>query len=141
MSSGHDVTRLLSEWTGGKDSALDALIPIVYAELRRLAANCFRRERRGHTLDSAALVNEAYLRLLKQHPTGFQNRGHFFGVAARLMRQILTDHARSRLAGKRGGERTRVSFAEALNYSPARSRDLLALDDALRSLEAVDPRK
>ena len=139
MSATHDVTRLLAEWAKGKQQALEDLTPLVYDELRRLAASYLRRERSSHTLQPTALVHEAYLRLVDQKSPNWQNRSHFFGVAARLMRQILVDHARSRQAGKRAGQR--VSLEDALTFTEERSPDLVALDWSLSALEKIDPRK
>jgi len=139
MSATHEVTVLLEEWAKGNPKALDELTPLVYRELRRLAASYLRRERKGHTLEATALVHEAYLRLVDQTHPNWQNRAHFFGVAARLMRQILVDHARRRLARKRAKPST--SSAEAPNLQQKRMHDLLTLDASLTSLEKVDPRK
>jgi len=139
MSTTHDVTRLLAQWAGGNDEALDDLTPLVYKELRRLAASQLRKERKSHTLQPTALVHEAYLRLVDQRHPNWQNRSHFFGVASRLMRQILVDHARTRQAGKRAMRR--VSLEEAVSFHQGRSRDLLALDSSLIALEKIDPRK
>jgi RNA polymerase sigma factor (TIGR02999 family) len=129
----------LAEWAKGNKQALDDLTPLVYKELRRLAASQLRKERRSHTLQPTALVHEAYLRLVAQKDPGWQDRSHFFGVAARLMRQILVDHARKRQAGKRAG--LRVSLEEAVSFQHERSRDLVALDSGLNALEKLDPRK
>jgi RNA polymerase sigma factor (TIGR02999 family) len=139
MSTTHEVTRLLAEWAKGNQQALDDLTPLVYEELRQLAAGYLRKERVGHTLQPTALVHEAYLRLVDQKNPSWQNRSHFFGVAARLMRQILVDHARRRQAGKRAGRKG--SFEEAVSFRPERSRDLIALDDGLNALEKLDLRK
>jgi RNA polymerase sigma-70 factor (ECF subfamily) len=139
MSSSHEVTRLLREWTNGSQSALEALTPLVYAELRRLAESYLRREHPGHTLQPTAVVHEAYLRLVGQTPPNWENRSHFYGIAARLMRQILVDHARQRQAGKRAGQK--VSLDEVVSLHQERSADLVALDAALRALEIIDPRK
>jgi RNA polymerase sigma-70 factor, ECF subfamily len=139
MSATHDVTRLLVQWANGDLEALDALTPLVYGELRRLAASHLRKERRNHTLQPTALVHEAYLRLVDQKHPHWQGRSHFFGVAARLMRQILVDHARSRGADKRAGQR--VSLEAALSFQPQRNPDLVALDHGLIALEKLDPRK
>jgi len=140
-NAGGNVTRLLAEWAGGSDAALEMLIPIVYAELRRMAARYLRRERPGHTLDTVALVHEAYLRLVDQTPGAMGSRAQFYGIAARLMRQILTDHARNHMAGKRGGGMERVSFRESLHYAPEQAYSVVALDDALTALETFDTRK
>lgn len=123
----------------GNQHALNKLTPLVYKELRQLAAAYLQRERRGHTLQPTALVHEAYLRLVDQSNPNWQNRSHFFGVAARLMRQILVDHARRRRAGKRAGRR--VPLEEAVSLCPERSPDLVALDAGLTALEQIDPRK
>lgn len=139
MSTTHDVTRLLARWAKGNKEALDDLAPLVYQELHRLAASQLRKERKSHTLQPTALVHEAYLRLVDQKNPNWQNRSHFFGVASRLMRQILVDHARQRQAGKRAA-RT-VSLEEAVSFHQERSRDLLALDSGLSALERFDPRK
>ena len=139
MSATHDVTGLLVQWASGNKEALDALTPLVYKELRRLAASHLRRERKSHTLQPTALVHEAYLRLVGQKNPKWQNRSHFFGVAARLMRQILVDHARGRHAGKRAA--ARVSLEEAVSFQRERSRALVALDSSLNALEKLDPRK
>lgn len=141
MSDTHEVTLLLAKWARGNQQALDELTPLVYKELRQLAASYLRRERLGHTLQPTALVHEAYLRLVDQTSPSWQNRSHFFGVAARLMRQILVDHARRRQAGKRAGSRVKVSLDEAPNFQHERSRDLVALDSGLNALEKIDPRK
>ncbi len=135
----HEVTRLLADWARGNQQALDDLTPLVYKELRQLAASYLRKELQGHTLQPTALVHEAYLRLVHQRKPTWQDRSHFFGVAARLMRQILVDHARRRHAGKRAG--LKVSLEEAVSFQPERSRDLLALDAGLSALEEFDPRK
>jgi RNA polymerase sigma-70 factor, ECF subfamily len=139
MSATHDVTRLLAEWAKGNRQALDDLTPLVYRELRQLAASYLRKERQGHTLQPTALVHEAYLRLVDQKNPSWRDRSHFFGVAAHLMRQILVEHARRRQAGKRAGHR--VSLEEAVSFQHERSRDLVALDNGLNALEKLDPRK
>ena len=139
VSATHDVTRLLAEWANGNQQALDELTPLVYQELRRLAASYLRKERKSHTLQPTALVHEAYLRLVDQKHPNWQNRSHFFGVAARLMRQILVDHARQRQADKRAVQR--VSLEDAVGFHQERSRDLLALDASLNALEKFDPQK
>jgi len=139
ISATHEVTRLLAEWAKGNEQALDELTPLVYRELRQLAASCLRKERQSHTLQPTALVHEAYLRLVDQRNPSWQSRSHFFGVAARLMRQILVDHARRKHAGKRAG--LKVSLEEAVSFQHERSRDLVALDSGLKALEEFDPRK
>ena len=140
-SSRADVTKLLQQWTVGGEDALDKLIPPVYAELRRLAASYLRRERRDHTLQATALVHEAFLRLVDQRDVRWQNRAHFFGIAAQLMRRILVDHARAHAASKRGDGARPVSLDDALVVAPAADTDLLALDEALMHLAAVDPQQ
>ncbi len=135
----HDVSRLLADWANGDSQALEELTPLVYRELRQLAAACLRRERDGHTLQPTALVHEAYMRLVVQKRPNWQTRSHFFGVAAHLMRQILVDHARRRHAGKRAAPQ--VSLEEALTFQPERSSELIALDLGLNALEKLDPRK
>jgi RNA polymerase sigma factor (TIGR02999 family) len=135
-----EVTNLLLAWGRGNEAARDQLIPHVYNELRRIAAHYLRNERRNHTLQTSALVNEAYLRLVDQNAP-WQSRAQFFGIAARLMRQILVDQARTRLRLKRGGDQAQVSLAEAAHLAEGKSADLLALDDALQALAAVDPRQ
>jgi RNA polymerase sigma-70 factor (ECF subfamily) len=141
MSDTHQVTALLAEWGKGNRQALEELTPVVYKELRQLAASYLRKERQGHTLQPTALVHEAYLRLVDQTSPSWQNRSHFFGVAARLMRQILVDHARRRKAGKRQGSRVKVSLDQALSIPHQRGRDLVVLDSGLNALEKVDARK
>jgi RNA polymerase sigma-70 factor (ECF subfamily) len=138
--SPHEVTQLLAEWSRGDRSALDRLMPLVYDELRRLARHYLSRERPGHTLQTTALVNEAYLRLVDQKAT-WQSRSHFFGIAAELMRRILVDHARSHQYSKRGGGAQKISLNEAVLMARERSSDLVALDEALTNLAAFDPRK
>ncbi|HEV1286364.1 MAG TPA: sigma-70 family RNA polymerase sigma factor [Bryobacteraceae bacterium] len=141
MAARHDITQLLREWANGAPSALEALTPLVYAELRRLAGSYMRSEAPGHTLQPTALVHEAFLRMVARDAPDCQNRSHFYGVAAHLMRQILIDHARTRNAGKRGGGKANISLEDNLVVSPEREADLVALDDALERLSALDPRK
>lgn len=136
-----EITELLTAWQGGDESARDRLVPLVYGELRRLARRYLNGERRDHTLQTTALIHEAYLRLAGQDRVQWQNRSHFFGVAAELMRRILVDHARSIRAVKRGGNWLRVPFEEAAVVSPEKAAEVLAVDEALRRLEALDPRK
>jgi RNA polymerase sigma factor (TIGR02999 family) len=131
------VTALLGEWSRGNHDALDQLLPLVYAELRRMAARRLRSERPNHTLQPTALVHEAYLRLVDQRQVGWQDRAHFFGVAAQVMRRILVDHARRHIAGKRGDGVPRVSLDEARDVASGEP-PLLAFDDALNRLERVD---
>jgi len=139
--SSPQVTNLLLAWSHGDRSALDQLIPLVHAELLQLARHYMRRERTDHTLQSAALVNEAYLRLVDFGRVEWQNRAHFLAVAARLMRRILVDLARSREFQKRGGGLTRVSLDEALSRTSSRGYSVLSLDGALEALVALDPRR
>jgi len=139
--SQNQVTQLLLDWGNGDKAALDKLVPVVYQELRRLAAYYMRRERPGHTLQTSALVNEAYMRLVDYSQMRWQSRAHFFAVAAQAMRRILVEHARKRHFAKRGGGAVQVSFDEAAIVSQEQASDLVALDDALTSLEAMDPRK
>ncbi len=136
-----EVTRLLKDWGNGDSTALDQLMPIVYAELRAIAARYLRRERQDHTLQPTALVNEAYLRLIDQNQVQWQNRAHFVGVAAQMMRRILVDHAKSHNRAKRGGGARRVTLDEAVALSEERANDLVELDEALTALEAFDERK
>lgn len=140
-NSATDVTRLLLDWGHGDQSALDSLLPLIYNELRRVADGYLRRDRPGHTLQATALVNEAFLRLIDQNQINWQNRTHFFGAAANLMRQILIQHARANHAAKRGGERQKLYLDEAGDVAQSSDLDLVALDDALRDLEAVAPRQ
>jgi RNA polymerase sigma factor (TIGR02999 family) len=129
---------MLIDWSKGDRGALDKLTPFVYDELHRLARHYMRRERPGHTLQTSALINEAYVRLVDQN-VAWQNRAHFFGIAARLMRQILVDHARAHQYAKRGGgDAQKVSLDEAANLAQGRAAELVALDDALKSLAAFD---
>jgi RNA polymerase sigma-70 factor, ECF subfamily len=139
-SPGH-ATGLLRAWSKGDQGALGELVPLVEAELRRLARIYMARERRGHTLQATALVNEAFLRLAGARRLRWDDRAHFLGIAARLMRQVLVDHARSRGYQKRGAGAQRVSLDEALLASPGPSLDVVALDRALDALAAVDERK
>ncbi len=136
-----DVTSLLVAWSEGDDGALAQLVPQVYAELRRLAHHHMRGERPGRTLQTTALVNEAYLRLVDTRRVRWQSRAHFLGVAAQAMRRVLVDAARARGARKRGSAEPPVSLDDALLAAPERSASLVALDDALTALADVDPRK
>ena len=135
------VTELLIEWSNGNKEALDQLIPLVYEELRRLARHYMRRERADHSLQTSALVNEAYIKLVAQRNVTWQNRAHFFAIAAQLMRRILIDHARRHTNRKRGGEFPKETLDETALLVGERASDLLALDDALKRLSAMDPRK
>jgi RNA polymerase sigma factor (TIGR02999 family) len=135
----HDITELLLQWNGGDGEALERLMPVVYDELRRLATSYLRREHKHRTLDTVALVSEAYLRLVDQSRVQWTNRDQFFALAARMMRRILVDHARSHLYAKRGGGRQRLSLDEAPPMGEERAAELVALHDALTDLAAVDP--
>ena len=132
---------LLSALTKGEDGAASKLMPVVYAELRRLAGSYMRRERVDHTLQATALVHEAYLKLIEQRAVNWQSRAHFFGVAAQLMRRILIDYARGHTRDKRGGEQKKVSLDEVLLFSEQQSDKLLAVDDSLNLLEKIDARQ
>jgi RNA polymerase sigma-70 factor, ECF subfamily len=140
-ASPEDITRLLTRWSDGDEGALTFLTPLIYGELRRRAAYLLRNERQGHTLQATALVNEAFMKLEGQAKVQWQNRTHFFAVAARAMRQILVDYARRHRRGKRGGTVVFLPLDEALAVAPEVSADLLLLDEALDRLLAVDPRK
>ena len=137
----HEVTQLLLAWSAGDKAALDRLMPLVYSELRRLAKSYMRRERAGQTMQTTALIHEAYLRLIDTNQVRLENRGHFFAAAARLMRQVLVDIAREHSSRKRGGAAIQVSLDEAMVVSKQRDEGLLALDEALSALAQVDPRK
>jgi RNA polymerase sigma factor (TIGR02999 family) len=139
--SPQQVTQLLVAWGGGDQAARDELMPLVYEELRRLAHKCMSRERPSHTLQTSALLNEAYLRLVDQKNIQWQDRAHFFGIAARLMRQVLVDYARKRRYAKRGGDPRRVPLDEAMIVSKERAGDVVALDAALKRLAEIDPRQ
>ena len=139
--SPQEVTALLVDWSKGDQAALDKLMPLVHQELHRLAHHYMRMERRGQTLQTTALINEAYLRLIDQQNVRWQYRAHFFGIAAQLMRRILVDHARKHSRAKRAGNARQVSLDEAALVSAERAAELVALDDALKSLTAIDPRK
>lgn len=135
------VTQLLVKWNNGDEQALESLMPLVYGELKRLAGSYLRRERPDHTLQSAALVNEAYVRLVDQKQVRWQNRAHFFGIAAQMMRRILVDHARGRRAAKRGSGIELLELNEALDQAQRQGIDLLGLDTALQALEKLDPQQ
>src|SRR5436305_14709186 len=140
MLKPREMTELLIEWSNGDQSALEKLMPLVHEELRRLAHRYMRRERRGHTLQTTALVNEVYVRLIDQKSMSFESRAHFFGIAARAMRQILVEYARARGAVKRGGAMERVALEEAALVSDKPSAELIALDEALSELVEFDER-
>jgi RNA polymerase sigma-70 factor, ECF subfamily len=139
--SPEEVTRLLIEWNNGNKEALDKLMPVVYEELRRLAHHYMRHERPGQTLQTTALVNEAYIRLADYKKMGWQGRAHFFAVAAQVMRRILVERARKHHSAKRGGDPQQVSLDEAATVSRQRLEEVMAVENALTSLEALDPRR
>jgi len=142
MSSNREITELLHEWGAGNDQALEKLTPLLYTELHRIAHRYMQQERPEHTLQTTALINEAYLRLIDDRQNvRWQNRAHFLGMSAVLMRRILVDCARSRKYAKRGGGAYFVSLEEALPVSQDRARQIVAVDDALQTLETLDPRK
>jgi RNA polymerase sigma factor (TIGR02999 family) len=136
-----NITELLVAWGHGDQGALDALAPLVQRELHRVAARQLAGERPGHILQPTALVNEVYLRLIDWHDVKWQNRAHFFGVAARIMRRILVDVARARRRDKRGGDAIQVSLADVVDVALPATHDLVSLDDALNTLETLDPRQ
>jgi RNA polymerase sigma factor (TIGR02999 family) len=136
-----DVTALLRKWTSGDKSAIDQITPLIYAELRRLAHRHLRRERRDHTLQSTALVHEAWLRLVDQKQAKWQDRAHFFAVSGQMMRRILVDHARAQQRDKRGGGAPVLALDEAIDMPRQRSLELIALDDALHDLARLDARQ
>jgi RNA polymerase sigma factor (TIGR02999 family) len=140
-SSPRSVTQLLIDWREGDETALNELIPIVYDELRRMAHRYMRQERPGHTLQTTALINEAYIRLVDHKGIRWKNRAHFYGVAAQAMRRVLVDYARTRGSAKRWGGMRRVDLDEAAAVAKKQAEDLLALDDALTKLASIDPRK
>ena len=140
MNPGDDITSLLKRLQGGDEEAEQQFVTAVHAELHMLAARYMRRERPGHTLQTTALVNEAYLKLVNLKAADWQDRAHFFAVAAQVMRRILVDHARKRIAGKRGGGFELLALDEALVFSPERSQELVRLDEALQRLEEKDKR-
>lgn len=135
------VTQLLEEWNDNDPEAAVRIIPLVYDELRRIAQGYFQHERQGHTLQPTAVVHEAYVRLIEQSGVEWRSRAHFIGLAARVMRRVLVDHARERGTAKRGGRAQRVTLIEAEGLGVGRNLDLIALDEALRNLAAVDPLK
>ena len=141
IPSPQEVTQLLVDWSNGDEQALEKLLPLVNSELRRLASHYMRRESPGHTLQTSALVNEAYLRLVDQQQVRWQNRAHFFGIAAQLMRRILIDHARRHHYAKRGGGAPQVSLDETAVVSQERAAELIAVHEALEQLATFDPRK
>ena len=140
-ASPNEITEQLIAWSNGDEAALERLIPAVYQELRRMAQHYLRGEDSGHSLQPTALVHEAYLRLIDQTKVEWQNRAHFFGVAAQMMRRILIDHAKAKHRVKRGGTAVKVMLDENVNFTHERASELLALDDALQSLARMDERK
>lgn len=140
-SSSSSVSQLLIAWSKGDEAALEQLTPLVYDELHRMARRYMRGESPAHTLQTSALVNEAYLRLVDQRNVSWQNRSHFFGIASQLMRRILVDHARSHARQKRGGNAERLSLDGAAIFTKERGRDLVAIDEALIKLAELDPQK
>ncbi len=141
MSIAHSVTQLLDRWNHGDLEALDELMPLIYDELRKMARRYMRRQTPGHTLQTTALIHEAYLRMVKQKEKHFENRAHFFGVAAQAMRHILVDYARARQTARRGGGATPISLEEAAIVTQERAAELVAFDDALRELEKLSKRQ
>lgn len=138
MSQTENITQLLIQLSNGDQSVVETLLPVVYDELKKLAAGYLRRERIDHTLQPTALVHDAYLKLIDQHSVSWQNRAHFFGIAAQVMRRILIDHARAHQAGKRGGA-GKLQLNESIDKAVERSAELIRLDDALDALKKVDP--
>ncbi|HVI72559.1 MAG TPA: sigma-70 family RNA polymerase sigma factor [Pyrinomonadaceae bacterium] len=137
----HEITQLLAEWSDGNQSALDELYPLVYEELHKLARRYMSRERKGHTLQTTALINEAYVRLVDQRNVHWANRSHFFAISAQIMRRILIDHARRHAYAKRGGGAQQVSLEEVAVVAREQSSDILRLDEALKILAKMDPRR
>ena len=136
-----ETTQLLRDWAKGDQGAVDRLTPRIYRELRRIAGHCMQNERPGRTIQTTALVHEAYLKLIDVNQVDWQHRAHFFAVSAQIMRRILLDRARRRTAGKRGGAAQRVNLDELPDVGLGRAREMIALDDALNALAALDPRK
>lgn len=141
FSASQDITQLLMAWRDGDDGALEILVPLIYQELHRLARRYIHMERPGHTLQTTALVNEAYLQLVKQRGSDWQGRSHFFAASAQAMRHILVDMARSRKRQRRGGEYTKLSLEDVVVFTPERASELVALDEALEALAKLDERK
>jgi RNA polymerase sigma-70 factor (ECF subfamily) len=137
----HEITQLLAEWRDGNQAALDDLYPLVYDELHRLARRYMSRERKGHTLQTTALINEAYVRLVDQRNVQWANRSHFFAISAQIMRRILIDHARRQAYAKRGGGARQVSLEETAVFVQDNLSEFLRLDEALKSLAELDPRR
>jgi RNA polymerase sigma factor (TIGR02999 family) len=138
-SAANEVTQLLLDWSNGNKTAMEKLLPLIYGELRRIARNYLNREREGHTLQTTALVHEAYLKLIDQRSVHWQNRAHFFAIAAQAMRRILLDHARRHVTEKRGGEGRKISLDDAESPSLSPDENLIALDHALNKLAEIDP--
>ena len=141
MSPDHSVTQLLEEWNSGNREALDKLMPLIYEELRKMARRYMGQQNPGHTLQTTALIHEAYLRMVKQEDKHFENRAHFFGVAAQAMRHILVDYARARSTAKRGGGVRPISLEEAALVTEERAAELIAFDEALKELEILSKRQ
>jgi RNA polymerase sigma factor (TIGR02999 family) len=139
--SPHEITQLLAEWSNGNQTALDKLYPLVHDELHSMARRYMKRERKGHTLQTTALINEAYVRLVDQKNVHWANRAHFFAISAQIMRRILIDHARSHAYGKRGGGLQKVSLDETAIIADERAPQLILLDEALQRLAEIDPRR
>ena len=137
----HHITELLAEWSDGNQSALDELYPLVYEELHKLARRYMSRERKGHTLQTTALINEAYVRLVDQRNVHWANRSHFFAISAQIMRRILIDHARRHAYAKRGGGAQQVSLEEVAIVAAEKSAEIIRLDEALKILAKMDPRR
>jgi RNA polymerase sigma factor (TIGR02999 family) len=140
-STSAEITKLLRAWGEGEPGALERLAPAVYDELRRMARRYMRRERAGHTLQTTALIHEAFLRLVDVTQLRWHDRAHFFAVSAQMMRRILVDAARAKVAARRGGQAFRVKLEEIPDFSSSRHREIVAIDDALKTLAAMDPRK
>jgi RNA polymerase sigma factor (TIGR02999 family) len=141
MSATESVSHLLDQWNNGDREALDKLMPLIYEELRKMAKRYMRQQNPGHTLQTTALIHEAYLRMVKQKEKRIENRAHFFGIAAQAMRQILVDYARSRHTAKRGGDARTISLEEAALVTQDRAAELVAFDDALKELETLSKRQ
>jgi RNA polymerase sigma factor (TIGR02999 family) len=141
MAERGDITQLLQDWRAGKEDALEALIPLVYPDLKRIASGYLRRENPGHTLQATGLVHELYLKLCHQRQANWQDRSHFYAFAAKMMRMLLTDHARRGMRDKRGGDRERVPLSDQLPWVNLDSPEYIDLDAALDELEKIDPRK
>ena len=139
--SSHQISLLLIDWSKGDEYALEQLMPLVYEELRRMARNYMRRQPSGHTFQTTELIHEAYLKIARGKEKQWQNRAHFFGVAAKAMRHILVDYARSKSKGKRGGWQNRITLVETVAVASGRSEEIIALDDALNQLALLDERK